>query len=55
MAYISKQFKQFLHPFSIKQITEKIFKKWITDNHHNSQTQDIVKQRHHTLKLQIKN
>ena len=39
-AYISKQFKQFLHIFSIKQIT---------DNPYNPQTQDIVKQRHHTL------
>ena len=45
-AYISKQFKQFLHSFSIKQIT---------DIPYNPQTQDIVKQTHYTLKLQIKN
>ena len=45
-AYISKQFKQFLHSFSIKQIT---------DIAYNPQTQDIIKQTHYTLKLQIKN
>ena len=45
MTYISKQFKQFLHLFSIKQIT---------DNPYNPQTQDIAKQTHYTLKLQIK-
>ena len=45
-AYISKQFKQFLHSFSIKQIT---------DIPYNPQTQDIIKQTHYTLKLQIKN
>ena len=45
-AYISKQFKQFLHSFSIKQIT---------DISYNPQTQDIVNQTHYTLKLQIKN
>ena len=33
-AYISKQFKQFLHSFSIKQIT---------DIAYNPQTQDIIK------------
>ena len=44
-AYISKQFKQFLHSLSIKQIT---------DIPYNPQTQDIVKQTHYTLKLQIK-
>ena len=36
-AYISKQFKQFLHSFSIKQIT---------DIAYNPQTQDIIKQTH---------
>ena len=46
LAYISKQFKQFLHSFSIKQIT---------DIPYNPQTQDIIKQTHYTLKLQIKN
>ena len=45
-AYISKQFKQFLHSLSIKQIT---------DIPYNPQTQDIVKQTHYTRKLQIKN
>ena len=44
-AYISRQFKQLLHSFSIKQIT---------DISYNPQTQDIVKQTHHILKLQIK-
>ena len=44
-AYISRQFKQLLHSFSIKQIT---------DIPSNPQTQDIVKQAHHTQKLQIK-
>ena len=45
-AYISKQFKQFLNSFSIKQITNIPY---------NPQTQDIIKQTHYTLKLQIKN
>ena len=45
-AYISKQFKQFLHSFSIKQITNIPY---------SLQTQDTVKQTHYTLKLQIKN
>ena len=45
-AYISNQFKQFLNSFSIKQIT---------DIPYNPQTQDIIKQTHYTLKLQIKN
>ena len=36
-AYISKQFKQFLHSFSIKQIT---------DIAYNPQTQDIIKLTH---------
>ena len=45
-AYISKQFKQFLHSFSIKQITDILY---------NPQTQDIMKQTYYTLKLQIKN
>ena len=45
-AYISKQFKQFLHSFSIKQIINIPY---------NPQTQDIIKQTHYTLKLQIKN
>ena len=45
-AYISEQFKQFLHSFSIKQIT---------DIPYNPQTLDIIKQTHYTLKLQIKN
>ena len=44
-AYISRQFKRFLHSFSIKQITGISY---------NPQTQDIFKQTHHTLKLQIK-
>ena len=39
-AYISKQFKQFLHSFSIKQIT---------DISYYPQTQDILKQTHYTL------
>ena len=39
-AYISKQFKQFLHSFSIKQIT---------DIPYNPQTQDMIKQTHYTL------
>ena len=45
-AYISKQFKQFLHSFSIKQIIDILY---------NPQTQDIMKQTYYTLKLQIKN
>ena len=45
-ACISKHFKQLLHSFSIKQIT---------DISYNPQTQDTVKQTHYTLKLQIKN
>ena len=45
-AYIFKQFKQFLHSFSIKQIT---------DISYNPQIQGIVNQTHYTLKLQIKN
>ena len=44
-AYISMQFKQFLHSFSIKQIT---------DIPYNPQTQDTIKQTYHILKLQIK-
>ena len=44
-AYISRQFKQFLRSFSIKNIT---------DIPYNPQTQDIVERAHHTLKLQIK-
>ena len=44
-AYISKYFKQILQSFSIKHITGIPC---------NPQTQDIVKQTHHTLKLQIK-
>ena len=44
-AYISRQFKQFLHSFSMKHMTNIPY---------NPQTQDIVKQTHHTLKLQIK-
>ena len=44
-ACISKHFKQLLHSFSIKQIT---------DISYNPQTQDTVKQTHYTLKLQIK-
>ena len=44
-AYISKQFKQFLHSFSIKHITSIPY---------NLQVQGIVEQAHHTLKLQIK-
>ena len=46
LACVSKQFKQFLHSFSTKQIT---------DISYNPQTQDTVKQTHYTLKLQIKN
>ena len=38
-AYISKQFKQFLHSFSIEQIT---------DIPYSPQAQDIIKQTHHT-------
>ena len=45
-ASISRHFKQFLHSFSIKQIK---------DIAYNPQTQDIIKQTHYTLKLQIKN
>ena len=45
-AYTSKQFRQFLLSFSIKQIT---------DIPYNPQTQDIIKQTYYTLKLQIKN
>ena len=45
-AYISKQFKQFLNSFSIKQITNIPY---------NPQTQDIIKLKHYTLKLQIQN
>ena len=45
-ACISKHFKQFLHSFSIKQIINIPY---------NPQTQDIIKQTHYTLKLQIKN
>ena len=45
-ACVSQQFKQFLHSFSTKQIT---------DISYNPQTQDTVKQTHYTLKLQIKN
>ena len=45
-AYISKQFKQFLHSFSIKQII---------DISYNPQTQDVDKQTHYTMKVQIKN
>ena len=44
-AYISNQLKQFLHSFFIKHFT---------DIPYNPQTQDIVKQTHHILKLQIK-
>ena len=44
-AYISRHFKQFLQYFCIKHITGIPY---------NPQTQDIVKQTHHTLKLQIK-
>ena len=39
-AYISRQFKQFLHSFSIKEIT---------DISYNPQMQDIIKQTHYTL------
>ena len=38
--YISKQFKQFLNSFSLKQITNIPY---------NPQTQDIIKQTHYTL------
>ena len=41
--YTSRQFKQFLQSFSIKHITGIPY---------NPQTQDIVEQTHHTLKLQ---
>ena len=44
-AYISRQFKQFLQSFSIKDITSIPY---------NPQAQGIVEQAHHTLKLQIK-
>ena len=44
-AYISRHFKQFLQSFSIRHIT---------DIPYNPQAQDIVKQTHHKLKLQIK-
>ena len=44
-AYISRHFKQFLQSFPIIHITSILY---------NPQTQDIVKQTHHTLKLQIK-
>ena len=43
-AYISRHFKPFLQSFSIKHITGIPY---------NPQAQDIVKQTHHTLKLQI--
>ena len=43
--YISRHFKQFLQSFSIKHIAGIPY---------NPQAQDIVKQTHHTLKLQIK-
>ena len=43
--YTSRQFKQFLQSFSIKHITGIPY---------NPQTQDIVEQTHHTLKLQKK-
>ena len=45
-AYIYKRFKQFLHSFSIKQII---------DISYNPQTQDVDKQTHYTMKVQIKN
>ena len=45
-AYTSRHFKQFLQYFCIKHITGIPY---------NPQTQDIVKQTRHTLKLQIKN
>ena len=44
-AYSSRYCKQFLQSSSIKHII---------DIPYNPQTQDIVKQTHHTLKLQIK-
>ena len=44
-SYISRHFKQFLQPFPIIHITSILY---------NPQTQDIVKQTHHTLQLQIK-
>ena len=44
-AYISRQFKQFLQSFSIKDITSIPY---------NPQAQGIVEQAHHTLKLQLK-
>ena len=43
--YISRHLKQFLQSFSIKHITGISY---------NPQAQGIVKQAHHTLKLQIK-
>ena len=43
-ACISKQFKQFLHSFSIKQIT---------DIPYNPQTQDIIKETHYTQSVQF--
>ena len=39
-AYISRQFKQFLHSFSMKHMTNIPY---------NPQTQDIIKQTHYTL------
>ena len=39
-AYISKQFKQFLHSFSVKQIA---------DISYSPQTQDMIGQIHYTL------
>ena len=45
-AYMSKQFKQFLHSFSIKQIRNIPY---------NPQTQNTIKQMPYTLKLQMKN
>ena len=39
-AYISKQFKQFLHSFSVKQII---------DIPYSPQTQDMIRQTHYTL------
>ena len=44
-SYTSSYFQQFLQSFSIKHITGIPF---------NPQAQDIIKQAHHTLKLQIK-
>ena len=45
-ACVSQQFKQFLHSFSSK---------LNTDIPYNPQTQDIIKQTHYTLYLQIEN